>query len=500
MPTELALPLLSQHTDDPLTVSDDIESTQIGHYVTLVVCASAVGGFMFGYDTACISSILVFLDSGDLQLTDGQKELITGITSVGSFCGSLGASAFTDRFGRKGVITGCCVIFTFAALQLGFCNSVLAMALGRLVVGVAVGAASMVVPLYISEVAPSKKRGRLLVLNSIATTGGQFFANSLALIVASFQSNWRIMFFLSGIPSSLFLFVVTFIPESPRFLILHNDLDVAQEALTKLYPYATTEQVENKIAQIADDIRMNEAQHRLPLHSRLFGSSSTIRALLVGSGLMFYQQASSFNSFMYYGATIFKTVGVGNPLVVSIMISGTNFAFTFVALRLIDKIGRRNMLLRTVWIMALALFVAGFCFQNIDTNNPHYDGYSIVLIMSVLSFVASYSSALGTVPWSSVEFLPLETRAAGSAIISATGWLTNTLVSATYLSLVNWTSLSITTLSFSLVCLAGWGAIYKWYPEVNGLSLEEIRHVFENGIDIRYVSREGSGPVTKRNR
>ena len=478
------------------TTADEIEETRTGKYVTLVVCASAVGGFMFGYDTACISSILIFLDKGSLDLSDRQKEIVTGITSVGSFFGSIGASILTDHLGRKNVITICCVIFTLAAIELGLAQSVTALVIGRLIVGLAVGAASMVVPVYISEVAPSKRRGRLLVLNSVTTTGGQLFANIIALIVSQMHHNWRIMFLLSGIPSVLFLCVAKFLPESPRFLILQNEKLQAQEALSNLYPNATFEQVSRKASSIEDDIKLNEEQHRLPLHAKLFGSSATLRALAVGCGLMFYQQASSFNSFMYYGATIFKTVGVGNPLVISILISGTNFAFTFVALRYIDEIGRRKMLLRTLWIMAFALFVAGVAFSRIDLpqelQTKNMNPASYVLVTSVLVFVASYASALGTVPWSSVEFLPLEARAAGSAAIAATGWLTNAIVSATYLSLVGATSLSATSVIFSIVCALGWLGVFKWYPEVNMLSLEEIRKVFENGIDIHYVDHRTS--------
>jgi SP family myo-inositol transporter-like MFS transporter 13 len=456
---------------------------------------------MFGYDTACISSILIFLDSGSLDLSYKQKEIVTGMTSVGSFFGSLGASVLTDKMGRKSVLTVCCVIFTLAAIQLGFCQSVISMIWGRLVVGFAVGAASMVVPVYISEVAPSKRRGTLLALNSISTTGGQFLANIAALCVASSKYNWRLMFLFSGIPPVLFLLVVGFIPESPRYLILHQEYDKAELAISNLYPYASAEQVQSKVSSIAEDIRLNEERHNLPLHSRLFGSGATIRALAVGCGLMFYQQASSFNSFMYYGATIFKMVGVGNPLVVSILISGTNFGFTFVALWLIDRVGRRSILLRTVWIMSLSLFVAGIAFSKVrmpqSTEALSVNSYSVLLLVSVLSFVASYASALGTVPWSSVEFLPLEARAPGCAIIAATGWLTNSLVSVTYLSLVDLTSLSATSIIFSVICLAGWLAVYKWYPEVNGLSLEDIRYVFEDGIDIHYVSRRGIAKISR---
>nr|QFR37052.1 MFS transporter [Cyberlindnera americana] len=472
------------------TDENGIEETGTGVFAILVVCAAAVGGFMFGYDTACISSILLFLDqSSSFDLSAEEKELVTGITSVGSFFGSIGTSHMADKFGRKRVITICCVVFTFAAVQLSLVNTVLAMVVGRFIVGLAVGSASMVVPVYISEIAPSKIRGRLLVLNSLTTTGGQLVSNFVAYFIANQKNNWRLMFFLSGIPSLLFLIISGFMPESPRYLVLANNYSDAEMAVAKLYPNATHSQVHSKVVSIMDDIQQNQDKHDLPVHIRLFGESSTKRALAVGCALMFYQQISSFNSFMYYGATIFKSVGVGNPLIVSILISGTNFMFTFVALRYIDKVGRRNMLLRTVWIMGVALLISAFAFFNVGDPSNNNGWSSILLIASVLLFVASYASALGTIPWSSVEFLPLESRAPGSAMIAATGWLTNSVVSATYLSMVKWISLPWTCSVFASICLAGWFAIKRWYPEVNGLSLEEIRHVFANGIDINYAEK-----------
>lgn len=482
--------------------SEDIENTKTGLYSTLVVCSAAVGGFMFGYDTACISSILIFLDQSQFTLTSKEKEIITGITSIGSFFGAIGAAVFSTMIGRKLIITLCCTLFALSAVELGLSNTVPFLIIGRFVVGLAVGAASMIVPVYISEVSPSKKRGRLLTLNSVSTTGGQFIANLIAYGIRNTKNNWRWMFVASGIPPLLFLCVVKFIPESPRYLLLHNNFIKAHRGLSMLYPNATKQQILDKIESIQHDIKSNEVQMKKPVHERLFGSPIVIRALTVGCVLMFFQQAVGFNSFMYYGATIFKIVGVGDPLIVSILISGTNFLFTFVALKFIDKVGRRKMLLSTVWIMGLGLFFAAFGFykaqlptdKSIESTSLNF--YSILLVVSVLVYVGSYASALGTIPWSSVEFLSLEARAPGAAMIACTGWITNSIVSVTFLSLMNTLSPSGVCIMFASVCFVAWGCIYGWYPEVAGLSLEEIREVFRNGIDIHYVKRRRDSELT----
>jgi len=481
-----------------LSKTDDIENTKTGLYSTLVVCSAAVGGFMFGYDTACISSILIFLDQGKLTLSPKEKEIITGITSVGSFFGAFGAACFATKVGRKLIIMVCCILFTLSSVELGLSNSVPMLVIGRFVVGLAVGGASMIVPVYISEVVPSKKRGRLLTLNSISITGGQFIANIIAYFIKNVEDNWRIMFAVSGIPPLLFLSTVKFIPESPRFLLLHDNFVSSFTGLSKLYPNATREQILNKIESIHNDIKSNELLAAKTIHERLFGSPMVIRALGVGCVLMFFQQAVGFNSFMYYGATIFKTVGVGDPLVVSILISGVNFLFTFVALKYIDTVGRRKMLLSTVWIMGVGLLIAAFGFHQVHIQTPANPNgeikssplFSILLVSSVLIYVASYASALGPVPWSSVEFLPTEARAPGAAMISCTGWITNSIVSVTFLSMMNALSPSGACIIFGCVCFIAWGSIYGWYPEVSGLSLEEIREVFRHKIDIHYVDRK----------
>lgn len=484
-------------------ISEDIETTKTGLFSTLVVCSAAVGGFMFGYDTACISSILIFLDQADFTLTSSQKELITGITSVGSFFGATGAAVFATMVGRKLIITLCCIVFSLSALELGLSHSVPLLVAGRFIVGLAVGAASMIVPVYISEVSPSKKRGRLLTLNSVSTTGGQFIANIIAYAIKDMKSNWRWMFLASGIPPLLFLCVVKFIPESPRYLLLHDDTTQAHIGLSKLYPNATKQQIVDKIESIKFDIKSNQVQMKKPVYERLFGSPIIIRALAVGCVLMFFQQAVGFNSFMYYGATIFKTVGVGDPLVVSILISGTNFLFTFVALKFIDQVGRRKMLLSTVWIMGLGLFIAAFGFYKVQVSKTEtnviesLNFYSILLVLSVLTYVASYASALGTVPWSSVEFLSLEARAPGAAMISCTGWITNSIVSVTFLSMMNILSATGVCIIFASICFIAWAFIYGWYPEVTGLPLEEIREVFRNGVDIHYVKKRRDSELTQ---
>ena len=206
----------------------------------------------------------------------------------------------------------------------------------------------------------------------------------------------------------------------------------------------------------------------------------TKRALIIGCTLMFFQQVSGFNAFMYYSPIIFSKLDTSNPLIPAMIIAATNFIFTFVALFLVDTLGRRAILLYTIWIMILGLLLASIGFDHNNIN---------LLLGSLIIYVAGYASALGTVPWSSVEFLPLNQRSFGASCISCTNWLTNTIVSLTYLSIMNSIGNENTMICFALFMLLAWGFVFIWYPEVKGLSLEEIGEVFANGIDVHYIYR-----------
>ncbi|ODV62525.1 Cin10p ASCRUDRAFT_80018 [Ascoidea rubescens DSM 1968] len=473
---------------------DTIEDTPIGIFGILVIVCSTVGGLLFGYDTGVISGCLVLIDN-DLgrELSSWDKELITSITSVGALLGSIAAGLTSDikRFGRKLTIVLCCLVFILAAIEMSLATSVLLLVIGRFIAGVAIGLASVSVPIYISELSPSKIRGLLIALNSLSTTGGQFLAYLVSNHLKNINNNWRWLFLISGLPPLVFLLISKFMPESPRFLISTGQLKKAELSLKKLFPHAKESQYHDKIVLIQNDVSRNKNLSKKNWYDRTFKILSTRRALLVGISLMSFQQLCGFNAFMYYSATIFKKTGFNDPILISIFIAGSNFFFSFIPIFLIDIIGRRKLLLYTVWIMSISLFVASVVYlslksdeyNNLDIDNDHYK--YVILLISIITFVGSYASGLGTVPWTSVEFLPVEARSIGSTLISSSNWICNTLISSTYLSLIKYTNPSFTCLLFSLICFLGWFGIYNYYPDATGLALENIRKIFENGIDIK---------------
>lgn len=526
--TDVYSDLYSTYTQVTSLTTNDLDTGgQVTWKTAAIFLGSTVGGLLFGYDTGVISGVLLSLRPGDIGravITDWDREVITSVTSLGSVLGSVLAFPLADKYGRRITLALFCALFIVAALWMSLARSLASLVTGRFIVGVAVGTAAQCTPLYLSEISPTKIRGFVLALNSVAVTGGQFLSYILAYTLYDTQSSWRVLFGVSALPAVLFLSILDFIPESPRWLVSTSDFERAKESLKMIYPQASAGQINLKFNELV--INLNKLKHYqddpspliapLSVRSSIVTISSidysslvnsnrssqagntldtsefqrslrrhkmegrTKRALLVGCVLMFFQQITGFNALMYYAPLIFSKLNSSNPLLPAMVIAFTNFLFTFVALYMMDTVGRRTMLLGTIWIMTMGLLLAtiGFGHENLT-----------LLLFSTTTFVAAYASAMGTIPWSSVEFLPLNRRSFGSACIACTNWLTNGLISISYLSVMNSIGNENTMLIFAIFTVMAWFFVYFWYPEVKGLSLEEIGKVFENGIDVHYVYR-----------
>lgn len=504
------------------TTANDVD--QLPYPITLrnlvIFTGATVGGLLFGYDTGVISGVLLMLKPQDLSLdavTDFQRELITSITCLGSFLGSIFAFPIADKYGRKVTMALCSSVFVVAAFWMALSTSIHFLIVGRLLVGVAVGVAAQCVPVYLSEISPANTRGLVLSLNTLAITGGQLISYVVSLSMRNVQHAWRYLFGLAALPALIFLLLLDFIPESPRWLISKGEFADALDSLRVIYPTAPLQLVSLKLKWLIFDIgklrKYQDVEDPLLMRrqsiSRFIGDNDeplseptppsdnnvgvsaeyrprhrmeprAKRALVVGCVLMFFQQVSGINAFLYYAAIIFSQFDVENPLIPAMAVAATNFVFTIVALKCVDPVGRRTMLLYTIWIMTVGLFLSSVGF---DKNNMK------LVLVALLIFVAGYASGMGSIPWSSVEFLPLNRRSFGAACISCTNWLSNTVVSISYLSIANFMGMDHAMIMFAIFTVINWVFVYYYYPEVKGLTLEEIGKVFENGIDVSYVYR-----------
>lgn len=419
-------------------------------------------------------------------LTDWDKEVLTSITSIGALVSALVSGFIADRYGRKSVMWISTFVFTVGALLQAFSSRFILVVSGRFIVGLGVGAAAMVVPMYIAECAPAKYRGRLIVIDVLCITGGQVLSYLIGAAFKNVPNGWRYMVGLGALPSSLLFIILPLLPESPRYLIQQVKPKEARIVIQKTFPNASQDQVDEKMSLLSDSVK--DVPKHIPLSEQftlLFRKRENFNPLMVAAGLMAIQQLCGFNTLMYYSSTLFQMVGFSDPIAVGITIPVANFIFTCVSLNCIDSFGRRRILVWSMWGMPLGLILAAIGFQFIpkDAAGAFIIGGAvgwgaIMVLISIIVFVAAYATGLGNVPWQSTEFFPMQVRGLATTIVTCFNWGPNIIISATFLTLMKTLTPSGTFILYAGICLIGWLAVLKWYPECAGLTLEEIHLVF----------------------
>ncbi|PSN68591.1 hypothetical protein BS50DRAFT_632502 [Corynespora cassiicola Philippines] len=560
MPDTAAEPLISNAREFPnedahaRSEGDDDEDGRESALVSpgafiwgLTFCAG-VSGLLFGYDTGVISSTLVSVGSDLSQrpLTTLDKSLVTSCTSLFALVASPVTGVVADHFGRKKVILVADVLFTIGALWQAWAGSVWGMIAGRSVVGAAVGSASFVVPLYISELSPSPFRGRLVTVSSLFITGGQVVAYVVGWMFSERAGGWRWMVGLGALPAVVQFFMLWAMPETPRWLVKAGRKEQARRVLKRVYGddegielvvNAVLRRVEKEILEEEDaagernvpESGKNGWKAKIARVNDSFTQLAAVdgnrRALIIACMLQGFQQLCGFNSLMYFSATIFSLVGFRSPTLTSLSIALTNFAFTLVAFHYIDRIGRRRILLYSVPIMVLGLALCALAFNfielpsdNGDTTTttrrilkllllraneppadpvPSWNGrpWPLVILAAMVTYVAGYAIGLGNVPWQQSELFPLSVRSLGSSVATATNWASNTLVGLTFLPMMEFLTPVGTFALYALVCAGCWITVYRIYPETAGLGLEDPNSQFHDATRNTFVSTFFSLPI-----
>ncbi|KAE8414681.1 general substrate transporter [Aspergillus pseudocaelatus] len=478
---------------------DSIEDIATSWFVWLVALTASIAGGLFGYDTGIISAVLVYLgdDLDGRPTSDSEKELITSLCAGGSFIGAIIAGLTADKHGRKPAIYVGCFLFTIGAILQGAAYSIVQMAVGRLVVGLGVGSASMIVPLYIAEIAPTKARGRLIGLNNMSITGGQVVSYGLSAAFAHVSSGWRYMVGLGAFPSIILACLLPFCPEWPRQLIYHGKMQEAEVVIRQFYKDASDEQIRSKVRLISaacdESKELNKDSSRWAKIKMLHIKPAYFRTLICACGFIVIAQMSGFNALMYYSATLFDLVGFSNPVAVGLVVSGTNFIMSWVNMMTVDPVGRRRIVLLTSWGMCAGLVAVAIAFSfipvNISTLELETDSVStaaIVVLVYIIWFVFCYGVSMGKTAWMNTDLFPMEVRAVGTMWLACSCWAANIIVSSTLLSMMKGIMPSGAFGLYAAICGIGYILIYFFYPEVSGLTLEEIREVFEHGFGASY--------------
>ncbi|KIY72073.1 general substrate transporter [Cylindrobasidium torrendii FP15055 ss-10] len=472
-------------------------------FVWSLVFTAAVSGLLFGYDTGVISGALVSIktDLGGKILTNGQKELITSATTLGALLGGLAGGALSDLAGRKPILLFSDIVFIGGAVAQAVCHDVWPMIGGRFLLGIGVGLASCLAPMYIQELSPTRLRGRMVVVDVVAITLGQVIAYAIGAGFTQMDGGWRWMVGLGAVPAGIQLITLFFLPESPRYLLMQGKDQAARDIVGKIYPYAKPEDVALKVkvleAAVHHSIHLAHTTTFFQRFRSMISDPFNRRALIVACGLQAFQQLCGFNTLMYYSATLFATIGFDQPTAVGLIVSGTNFIFTLIALKWIDKIGRRRIMLFSSPGMIFGLVLASISFHFLTRkthgalieNSNYPSSWSGLVLFSMIFYVASYATGLGNVPWQQGELFSLEVRGMGTSLATATNWAANLLINSTYLSLMDKITPSGAFGFYAGLCLLGWIFVIFCFPETAGLSLEEVKMVFKNGFGIRESKR-----------
>uniref|UniRef100_A0A2C9JI74 Major facilitator superfamily (MFS) profile domain-containing protein n=1 Tax=Biomphalaria glabrata TaxID=6526 RepID=A0A2C9JI74_BIOGL len=347
----------------PITVTSTV-------YVWLLTFFAAIGGFLFGYDTGVISGAMLLLRD-KFSLSSFWQELIVSVTIAAAVVSALAGGFLNDWFGRKVVTILASFVFTAGAVVLACSSNVAMLVVGRLILGLGIGFASMTIPVYIAECAPAHLRGRLVTVNTLFITGGQFIASVLDGGFSYIKPDgWRYMLGLAGVPSLIQFCGFFFLPESPRWLMRKGR---ESEAHTILQRLRGTSNVDDELKEIKNTLQLESLNGDGNTMLRILRTPAVRRALIVGCGLQLFQQLTGINTVMYYSATIIKMSGVSDQqtaIWLAAVTAGINFIFTIVGVWLVERIGRKKLVMGSLIGVTGSLILLAVTFQLVALMSP----------------------------------------------------------------------------------------------------------------------------------
>jgi sugar porter (SP) family MFS transporter len=439
-------------------------------FVYVAAAISALGGMLFGYDIGVISGAILFIQK-EFSLSARMEEVVVSSVLLGSLAGAAAGGILADRLGRRKLLIGAAIVFGLGAVGAALAPDTAWLVLARIIAGVAIGVASFVAPLYISEIAPVAIRGKLVSINQVALTTGIVVSYLIDYAFAG-SGAWRWMFAVAAVPASAFGIGLIFIPDSPRWLAGGGNLEQARSVLKAI---RNPDQVAGELTDIQTSLGRQKADW-----SELF--NPLLRsAMIVGIGLAVAQQITGINTVIYYAPTIFRFAGLSSSsaaILASVGVGVVNVVFTVVAMQLIDRVGRRPLLLISLAGMALSLGMLGAAFSL-----PQFKQIlGWVSIGSLMAYVGSFAIGLGPVFWLILsEIYPLRIRGRAMSVGTAANWSANLLVALTFLTLTKVMGKPATFWLYGAVTVAAWFFAFVLVPETKGKTLEQIEAHMRSG-------------------
>ncbi|KAJ3051818.1 hypothetical protein HK097_007164 [Rhizophlyctis rosea] len=482
MVTTRFTPLLDQtDTDEPL--NDHPEPHNPSTHLVFLSFFAALGGFLSGYDTGIISGATLFITT-TFALTPLKTSLIVSGVILGAILGSLLSTRLTDTLGRKKAIFLGSIIFILGAFIMALSPTWEVLLFGRIVAGAAIGL-SAAVPIYIAELSPPAFRGRLVNITPFCITLGQLVSYLTAYSLSS-RGDWRTMLGLAAVPALIQCVGVSAMPESPRYLVQIGRMREAMDVLKRVREGVEEEEIEAEVEAIRRSV--GEVKREQLGIKEMWDVKEYRKGLIVAAGLHILQQFSGINTIMYYSATILRLAGFttkSSAILFSTFIALSNCIGTLSATWIVDSLGRRKLLL---WSMVPVFFMliclsGAFRIAGVggdiggddgDGGDGVGTGTSWIALGSLVVYVFAYAIGLGCVPWLVMsEIFPLEIRGKGAGFAIAANWISNLLISLTFLTVISLLTPSGAFVIYAVCVIAGWAFVHGYVPETKGKALED---------------------------
>lgn len=441
-------------------------------YLPAMICA--IGALLFGYDTGVISGALLYL-KGPLGIADNEflQGLVTSGILVGAMVGALTSGSLAARLGRRMMTLIAACVFAVGSLWAAFSPDVANLVLARFVIGIGVGLASVIVPMYISEISPTRIRGTLTSLNQLLITTGILLAYIVDYALAPWEA-WRWMLGLAVIPAVALFVGMLFMPETPRWLASRNRTDEARVVLERTRP-------PEEVTEAFEEIRAAQRQSGEQLGWRDLTAKWIRPALFIGIGLAVLQQFVGINTIIYYAPTTLTQLGMGDgaSIAAQVGIGTVMLLFTLIAVRYTDRIGRKRLLLAGSIGMSASLGVLGILTLIVGASGQTV---AVITIVCLATYIASFGATWGPVVWVMLpELYPLRIRGPAEGLATWSNWAANFVVSLAFPVVLGAIGQGWSMLIFAVLGVLSFVFVSAFVPETTGRSLEGLEADLHEG-------------------